>query len=290
MLAGASGAYRLAQALPSIQVPATVQAVLAARIDRLPPEGETAPARPRPSLGRKWPGRSSRPWRSRRRRCSPPGTQPSAGRRVPLRGNALFPEHAYTFKHALTQQVAYETLLQERRRAHARIVGAIEALYGDRLAEYVEQLAHHAVEERGAGEGGALSAAGRHRAAARSALPDARGWFEQAQGSSRRCRRACPRWSTPSRSALSCGGCRSAIVRIVRFVSRLRRSFSAGSLAIGPLLTLCFRTGSPRSCPFLKSEAAKSPCVIGASTAVCRVPPVASGAEKERSGKYSERH
>src|SRR5207249_6240329 len=38
MLVGEPGAYRLAQALPTVQVPATVQAVLAARIDRLPPE------------------------------------------------------------------------------------------------------------------------------------------------------------------------------------------------------------------------------------------------------------
>ena len=40
VLVGASGAYRLVQALPTIQVPATVQAVLAARIDRLPPEAK----------------------------------------------------------------------------------------------------------------------------------------------------------------------------------------------------------------------------------------------------------
>ena len=38
MLVGTPGAYRLAQALASLQMPATVQAVLAARIDRLPPE------------------------------------------------------------------------------------------------------------------------------------------------------------------------------------------------------------------------------------------------------------
>src|SRR5437773_10630125 len=40
VLVGERGGYRLAQALPSIQVPATVQAVLAARIDRLPPEAK----------------------------------------------------------------------------------------------------------------------------------------------------------------------------------------------------------------------------------------------------------
>jgi predicted ATPase len=49
----------------------------------------------------------------------------------------LFPEHAYTFKHALTHEVAYRSLLQERRRAlHARIVEALETLAGERLADH----------------------------------------------------------------------------------------------------------------------------------------------------------
>src|SRR4029453_10103600 len=49
---------------------------------------------------------------------------------------SLFPEIEYTFKHALTQEVAYGSLLQERRRAlHARIVEAIERLYPDRMDE-----------------------------------------------------------------------------------------------------------------------------------------------------------
>ena len=60
---------------------------------------------------------------------------------------SLFPELEYTFKHALTQEVAYGSLLHERRRAfHAGIVEAIEALYPDRLAEQVERLAHHALQ------------------------------------------------------------------------------------------------------------------------------------------------
>jgi tetratricopeptide (TPR) repeat protein len=59
----------------------------------------------------------------------------------------LFPEREYTFKHALTQQVAYETLLQERRRVlHARIVAAIEQLDPDHLANQVERLSHHAFQ------------------------------------------------------------------------------------------------------------------------------------------------
>jgi tetratricopeptide (TPR) repeat protein len=59
---------------------------------------------------------------------------------------SLFPDLEYTFKHALTHEVTYGTLLQERRKAlHARIVGAIERAYPDRLTEHIERLAHHAV-------------------------------------------------------------------------------------------------------------------------------------------------
>jgi tetratricopeptide (TPR) repeat protein len=59
---------------------------------------------------------------------------------------SLFPAVEYTFKHALTHDVAYSTLLQERRRAlHARIAAAIEQLHGDRINEQVERLAHHAL-------------------------------------------------------------------------------------------------------------------------------------------------
>jgi tetratricopeptide (TPR) repeat protein len=57
----------------------------------------------------------------------------------------LFPEPEYTFKHALTHEVAYSGLLQERRRVlHSHIVEVIEACPPDRLAEQVERLAHHA--------------------------------------------------------------------------------------------------------------------------------------------------
>src|SRR5215470_15170450 len=55
------------------------------------------------------------------------------------------PELAYSFKHALIRDVAYEGMLLERRRAlHAHLVVAIEARYGNRLDEHTERLAHHA--------------------------------------------------------------------------------------------------------------------------------------------------
>src|SRR5262249_26236542 len=58
----------------------------------------------------------------------------------------LFPEREFTFKHALTHEVAYGGLLQGRRRVlHGRIVEVLEALTAERLAEQVDRLAHHAV-------------------------------------------------------------------------------------------------------------------------------------------------
>ncbi len=61
----------------------------------------------------------------------------------------LFPDLEYAFKHALTHEVAYGSVLQDRRRAlHAAIVEAIERLYTDRLQEQIERLAHHAARSR----------------------------------------------------------------------------------------------------------------------------------------------
>jgi tetratricopeptide (TPR) repeat protein len=97
--------------------------------------------------------------------------------------SGLDPDTAYTFKHALTHEVAYGGLLRERRRAlHGRIVEAIEALYQGRLGGEVERLAHHALRG-GLGQKTVdyLRQAGL-KATARSAAPDARSWFEQALG------------------------------------------------------------------------------------------------------------
>src|SRR5438105_3283001 len=56
----------------------------------------------------------------------------------------LMPEPAYVFKHAVIQDVAYNSLLRERRRElHRSVAFALEELYPDRLAEHYEELAHH---------------------------------------------------------------------------------------------------------------------------------------------------
>ena len=80
-----------------------------------------------------------------------------------------FPEVKYRFRHALTHEVAYESLRPERRRQlHARIVLAIEAIHSDHLLEDVDRLAHHATRGELWEKGGVL-ASGRAKAAARSA-------------------------------------------------------------------------------------------------------------------------
>src|SRR5215510_4498237 len=93
------------------------------------------------------------------------------------------PERVYTFKHALTHEVAYGSLLPERRRAlHARIVGALEALAGERLTEQVERLAHHAVRGEVWDKAVAYCQQAGARASERGAFREAVASFEQALG------------------------------------------------------------------------------------------------------------
>jgi class 3 adenylate cyclase/predicted ATPase len=59
----------------------------------------------------------------------------------------IYPQSTYVFKHALTQEVAYNSLLKKRRReVHSKVAGAIELLYSERLEEFCEKLAFHFVQ------------------------------------------------------------------------------------------------------------------------------------------------
>ncbi len=178
-LIGERGAYRLTKDLPSIQVPATVQAVLAARIDRLPPEDkrllQTASV-----IGEDVPFTLLHPLVEMSEEELHRGLSRLQADEF-LYETSLFPDLEYTFKHGLTYQVAYNSLLVERRCGlHARIVGTIETLYHDRLADQVERLAHHTfrgeVWEKAVSY---LRQAGK-KAGARSANQEAVAYFEQA--------------------------------------------------------------------------------------------------------------
>ena len=98
----------------------------------------------------------------------------------------LFPDLEHTFKHALTHEVTYGSLLQERRRQlHAQIVAAIERLYADRLSEHVERLAHHAQRGQLWGQVVRYSRQAGNRALDRSATRDALAHFDQARAALR---------------------------------------------------------------------------------------------------------
>ena len=142
-LVGEPGAYALVQVLPAIQVPATVQVVLAARIDRLLPEDKHL-LQIAAVLGTEVSLRILQAIAD-----VPEAVLYRSLTRLQaaefLYETYLFPERVYTFKHALTHEVAYASLLQERRRVlHARVGDIIEMLYADRLTTQLEHLAYHA--------------------------------------------------------------------------------------------------------------------------------------------------
>jgi class 3 adenylate cyclase/predicted ATPase len=177
-LVGERGSYRLEKTLESTQVPATVQAVLAARIDRLAPE-EKRLLQSAAVLGKDVPFallESIADQSQDEVRLNLTRLQAAEF----LYETSLFPDPEYTFKHALTHEVAYGSVLQDRRRTlHARIVEAIEKLYSDRVTEQVELLAHHATRgELWEKAVEYLHQAGR-KAVARSAYKEGVPYFEQ---------------------------------------------------------------------------------------------------------------
>ena len=178
-LEGQPGRYRLTQPLQSLQVPSSVQTILAARIDRLSSEDKRLLQ-----------------------------TASVVGKDVPfallqgiaelsddvLRGaldrlqaaeflyeSGLFPDLEYTFKHALTHEVTYGSLLADRRRAlHAAVVETMERVYAGRLAEHVERLAHHALRGEAWDKAVTYFRQAGAKAAGRSAYREAVTCFEQA--------------------------------------------------------------------------------------------------------------
>jgi DNA-binding NtrC family response regulator/tetratricopeptide (TPR) repeat protein len=178
-LSGECGAYRLVKAAETLSIPATVQAILAARIDRLAPDDkrllQTASV-----IGKEVPVQLLQTIAE----MDEPTVRAGLARLQAaefLYEILLFPETEYTFKHALTHEVAYGTLLRDRQRTlHARLVDAIEQVYHGRLDEQMERLAQHA--QRGEVWGKAVTYAQQAgaRAVAGSAYPAAAKLFEAA--------------------------------------------------------------------------------------------------------------
>jgi predicted ATPase len=142
VLAGERGDYRLERSPGELHIPATVQGVLAARIDRLPAE-EKDLLQTVSVIGKEFSF-------GLLRAVAEGGEEDLRGRLSRLQAGEFiyeqpaFPEPEYTFKHALTQEVAYASLLGDRRGAlHERTARAIEGIYREALDEHYGELAHH---------------------------------------------------------------------------------------------------------------------------------------------------
>jgi class 3 adenylate cyclase/tetratricopeptide (TPR) repeat protein len=180
-LAGERGAYRLAEPVQSTEAPATVQAVLAARIDRLAPDDKRL-LQAAAVVGKDVPYPLLQALAELPEDALRQGLARLQAAEF-LYEASLFPDLEYTFKHALTHEVAYGGLLHERRRAlHAGIVEAIARVYPDRHAEQVERLAHHSLRGEVWEQAAVFCRQAGEKAAARSAYRAAREQFELALG------------------------------------------------------------------------------------------------------------
>jgi predicted ATPase len=139
---GRDGAVKLVRSMSGVKVPATVQAVLASRIDRLSAE-EKELLQTLAVLGREFPlGLIQRVTRK-------PEEELERGLSRLQAGEFIYEQPAaggveYTFKHALTQEVAYGALLVERRKLlHERAGLGLESMFVEQLDDHLDELAHH---------------------------------------------------------------------------------------------------------------------------------------------------
>jgi tetratricopeptide (TPR) repeat protein len=137
-----NGIVKMVKPLASIQIPPTVKGILAARIDKLGGADKSL-LQTLAVIGKEFP-------LGLMRRVSGNSDEQLGAMLASLQlgefiyEQPAFPESDYTFKHALTQEVAYDSMLIERRRQiHERAANAIEAMYPEALEDHVAELAHH---------------------------------------------------------------------------------------------------------------------------------------------------
>ena len=202
-LVGERGAYRLAKVLTDIQVPPTVQAILAARIDRLSPEDKRL-LQSAAVIGKDVPFALLAAIAEEREEELRRGLAHLQAAEF-LYEVSLFPDLEYTFKHALTHEVAYGSVLHERRRAlHARIVEVDRDAPWRSPGRARGTTRPPRVAGRGLGEGGDVSASEAGQSRQTVAAPIVRRWPRSSRPLEqwRNCRTAAPRRSSRSTSCV----------------------------------------------------------------------------------------
>jgi predicted ATPase len=172
------GAYHLVKRLSEVSVPETIQGIIMARLDRLGDEGKRT-VQLASVIGRQFLVRLLARAAGRTDRLEGLLRELQALEIIYEQG--LLSEPAYIFKHAVIQDVAYNSLLMQRRRALHQAVGeAIEELYQDRLEEHYGELAHHFSQSETWDKALAYHRQAGIQAFARSSLREALAGFEQA--------------------------------------------------------------------------------------------------------------
>ena len=171
-------ALQLAEADLDSTIPATLQGVLSGRIDRLP-EADRRVLQMASVIGQSFLFRILQAVCDDTRNLEP--SLASLQRAEFLRQVGGLPEREYAFRHSLTQQAAYQSLLLEQRRTiHLKVGQALEFLFPERRQEFLGLLAHH-FELAGAADRavGYLLEAG-DRARLGEELPEAAGYYRRA--------------------------------------------------------------------------------------------------------------
>jgi class 3 adenylate cyclase/tetratricopeptide (TPR) repeat protein len=173
------GEVKIVRSIAEIKVPPTVQAVLASRIDRLP-AGEKELLQTLAVIGREF----KLPLIQRLANRSEAELERMLTR---LQGGEfiyeqpVFPDTEYIFKHALTQEVAYNSVLLERRKMlHERIGAAVEAINSGRLEDELEELVHHYSRSDNAEKAFAYMRLAADQAVRRSHYDEARNYTQSA--------------------------------------------------------------------------------------------------------------
>jgi class 3 adenylate cyclase/tetratricopeptide (TPR) repeat protein/ribosomal protein L40E len=137
-----NGKVSLAQPLSSINIPPSVKGILAARIDRLSTPHKDL-LQTLSIIGKEFPlGLVRRVLDKNEDALAPMMSALQLGEFI--YEQPAFPEVEYIFKHALTQEVAYDSVLIERRKLiHEKTANALEAMYAQQLEDHLSELAHH---------------------------------------------------------------------------------------------------------------------------------------------------
>jgi class 3 adenylate cyclase/tetratricopeptide (TPR) repeat protein len=174
-----NGVVSLARPLNALKIPTTVQAILASRIDRLP-AAEKELLQTLAVIGSEFRLAIARDVIKR------PDDELSQMLNVLQLAEFIYEQPAageveYTFRHALTHEVAYNSMLQERRKAiHERVGKSIETLYADSLDDKVSNLAHHYRRSGNTAKAIAYLVRAAEQAHQRSAFSVASAYFEDA--------------------------------------------------------------------------------------------------------------